>query len=404
MPVVANSEGVVEGKFTIPANVRSGSKSVVFNGVGGSSGSASFFGQGTISEQTLQRVTTVTERFFAVDPLAQTFSLPTLTQLGGVDLFVVAKGTSDIVVQIRETLVGLPTSAVIAECRLKPGAITINAWNRFAFEVPVTVMGNVEYAIVILANDPDAAVAVAELGKYDTANTQWVTGQPYQVGVLLSSSNASTWTPHQDRDLTFRLLAAKYTQTERVVDLGTVPVVGATDLIVLALTDNPTTNATSDILVTLPDSTVITTGDSQIIRLAAPITGNVGVQARLKATQNASAMIAPGTQIIAGELALSADYVSRAMPADAAGCNVRVIIDAFIPSGATVAVSVAGTDSGDTFSSVPQVGTPKPIGDGWFEIQYYKTDVTEANVRTKLSLTGTPAARPQIRNLRVSVT
>lgn len=54
---------------------------------------------------------------------------------------------------------------------------------------------------------------MAELGKYDAVHERWVTSQPYQVGVLLSSSNASTWTPHQDRDLTFRLLGARFTAT-----------------------------------------------------------------------------------------------------------------------------------------------------------------------------------------------
>ncbi|MFP3030850.1 MAG: hypothetical protein ACEY3M_06775, partial [Wolbachia sp.] len=39
-------------------------------------------------------------------------------------------------------------------------------------------------------------------------------------GVLLSSSNASTWTPHQNLDLTFRLLAAKFSEVSHVVDLG----------------------------------------------------------------------------------------------------------------------------------------------------------------------------------------
>jgi hypothetical protein len=404
MSVVADSQGKVIGKFTIPANIRAGSKSVVFAGEGGSQGSASFFGQGTLVEEVRQSITSITERLYAVDPLAQTFSLPSMNQLAGVDLFVVAKGTSDIVVQIRETQVGIPTQTILAEGRLKPSGITVDAWNRFPFEIPVTVMANVEYAIVVMANDADAAVAVAELGKYDLANAKWVTGQPYSVGVLLSSSNASTWTPHQDRDLTFRLLAAKYTQSERIVDLGTVPVDGVTDLIILAVVDNPTTNASSDIQITLPDLTVLTTGDSQVIKLAAAITGNVGVKARLRSTSSASAMIAPGAQIIAGEIQSSADYVSRAMPADATGCNVRVIIDAFIPSGATVLVSVSGTDSGDVWVSVPQVGTAKPIGNDWFEIEYYLADITEANLRTKLSLTGSPAARPAVANLRVSVT
>jgi hypothetical protein len=404
MSVTADSQGVVQGKFTIPANVLAGAKAVIFNGSGGSSGSASFFGQGDLVQEARQSITTITQRFFPVDPLAQTFSLPTLTQLGGADIFVTAKGSSDIILQIRETQVGLPTSSVIAECRLKPAAINVNNWNRFSFELPITIQANIEYAIVVLCNDAVSSVAVAELGKYDETNSRWVTNQPYQVGVLLSSSNASTWTPHQDRDLTFRLLAAKYNQTERIIDLGTVSVTNATDLIVLAVTDNPTTSATSDILLTLPDSSVISTGDSQVIRLAAGITGDVGVKARLKANSQASAMIAPGAQIISGTLSNSADYVSRAMPADAAGSNVKIIIDALIPSGASVAVQISGTDPGDTWVPVPSYGSPIPLGDDWFEFQFYITGTNEANLRTKLTLNGNAASRPFVKNLRVSVT
>lgn len=59
----------------------------------------------------------------------------------------------------------------------------------------------------------DTAIKVAELGKYDAVNSRWVTSQSYQVGILLSSSNASTWTLHQNLDLTFRLLAAKFTES-----------------------------------------------------------------------------------------------------------------------------------------------------------------------------------------------
>lgn len=404
MSVIADSQGVVQGKFTIPANVLAGAKSVVFNGEGGSSGSASFFGQGDLVQEARQSITTITQRFFPVDPLAQTFSLPTLMQLGGADIFITAKGSSDIVVQIRETQVGLPTSSVIAECRLKPSAIVANSWNRFAFELPITIQANIEYAIVVMCNDAVSSVGVAELGKYDTGNSRWVTNQPYQVGVLLSSSNASTWTPHQDRDMTFRLLAARYNQFERIVDLGSVSVTDVTDLIVLAVTDNPTTAAVSDILLTLPDSSVIATGDSQVIRLPSGITGEVVVKARLKSNNIASAMIAPGTQIVTGTIASSAEYVSRAIVADAAGANIRVIFDALVPSGSGIDVKISGTDPGDAWVSVPSEGSPKPIGDDWFEFQFYVASIMEANIRAKLILSGTPSARPFVKNLRISVT
>lgn len=403
MTVQANAQGVVTGKFTIPANVRAGAKSVEFLGAGGSYGTATFFGQGELVEQILRSVTQITGVLTGLDPLAQTFSLSTQTQLGGADIFVTAKGTSDIVVQIRETLVGIPTQTVLAEGRLRPADITVGQWNRFSFGVPISITPNVEYALVVMCNDAVAAVAVAELGKYDTANSRWVTGQPYNVGVLLSSSNASTWTPHQDRDMAFRLLKATYTQAERTIDLGSVSVTGATDLMVLAVTDNPSTAATSTIELTLPDSSVIQASDSQVIRLAAATTGSVGVKAKLRSNADSSAMLGQGLQIVAGAAAVSAEYISRAFPADAASSNVRVIFDANIPSGATVTVHVKGTGGGDPWVAVPSVGN-KALGNNWFEFSHYVTGVNKAAVQVRLTLTGNAAARPLVSNLRVSVT
>jgi len=266
------------------------------------------------------------------------------------------------------------------------------------------VLPNVEYAIVVLCNDPDGAVAIAELGKWDSTNGRWVTQQPYQVGVLLSSSNASTWTAHQDRDMTFRLLARRYTQTEREINLGVVNVTDATDLHVFAMADNPSTGATSELLLTMPDTSVIGASDQQSINFSTSISGQVGVKARLRATQKASGMLYPGTQIVVGKIATSADYVSRAIDADAAGCNVRVIFDGVIPSGAGVGVYICGADAGDDWQEIPLTGVPRPLGDGLYEYQHYQKSVQEAKLRVKLTLTGTPAARPFVYNLRVSVT
>ena len=402
MALVADQNGVLKGKFTIPAGVQAGSKSVELTGSGGSRGNAVFVGEGILVSEVLQNVTRVTQTYY--DPLAQTFSLPEENQIGGVEVVVTAKGATPISVQIRETQTGFPTQSILAEATIQRAGITVGAWNRFVFKNPVRVLANVEYAIVVLCNDPDGAIATAELGKWDSTNSRWVTQQPYQVGVLLSSSNASTWTAHQDRDMTFRLLARRYTQTVKEVDLGSVPLTNATDLVVLSMTENPATGADSELLLTMPDSSVISTSDEQGINLASSVSGNVGVKARLRATQKASAMLYPGSQLVVGKLATSAEYVSRAVDADAAGCNVRIIFDGQIPSGAGVKVYICGTDAGDNWQEVALTGVPVALGNNVYEYQYYKTNVTEAKLRVKLALTGTPAARPYVYNLRVSIT
>ena len=204
--------------------------------------------------------------------------------------------------------------------------------------------------------------------------------------------------------MAFRLLAASYTQSVREIDLGSVSLAGATDLLVLSMTDQPSADAGTEIELTMPDSSKVTASDGQVIRLPAATTGTVEVKAKLRANQGASATMAPGTQIVAGQVATTADYVTRAFDADATGADVQIIFDAILPSGSGVLVYVAGVDAGDTWQPVSQVGSAKPLGDSKFEYSYRIDNVLEAKIRVKLVLSGTIAARPQVSNLRVSVT
>lgn len=407
MTLIADAGGVVLGKFTIPANVPSGTKEVKFAGAGGSSATTSFFGSGQVIEDLRTLVTRITTTWFSAgtDPLAQTFTMMKPVQMEAVELYFGAVGSTTVSVQIRETLVGYPTGRVLTEARLAASGLVPNAWNRLTFTSPVRLEANVEYAVVALCNDAVSELAVAELGKFDVAAQQWITGQPYTVGVLLSSSNASTWTAHQDRDLAFRLLAREYTETEKLIDLGSVTIADATDMLMLTTIDSPTSTATGELEVTLPDGLVIKSGDNQRISFSDLTSGLVGVKARLRADLNSSATLYPGTQIVQGEVRASGTYISAAIDADAAGCTVKVIYDAIVPSGATVTPEVSGVDVGDAWLSLTPIGVPKLInGDlGLYEFQFERTGVTEARVRTKITLTGSPTARPRVRNLRVIV-
>jgi len=406
MTVTADSNGVVLGKFTIPANVPAGTKQVSFTGQGGSQATASFIGQGTLIEdiRTLVQQITTTRWQQSVDPIAQTFTLTEAIQLEGVDLWFTAVGSTAVSVQIRETQVGYPTQTIVADSRRAASSITADQWTNFAFSSPARLEAGTEYAIVVLCNDAVSELAVAELGKFDAAAQQWITSQPYTVGVLLSSSNASTWTAYQDRDLAFRLVARQYTESERLIDLGTVSITGATELLTLAMIESPHSAATGELEITLPDGTVVKAGDNQRIAFSAATTGTVGVKARLRSNANNSATLHPGTQIVQGVVHASDDYISAAIDADATGCTAKVIFSAIIPSGANVVPTVSGVDVGDSDLTMTQIGTPKLIdGDlGLYEYQFQKTAVTEARVRCKLHLTtGGVAVRPRVRDLRL---
>lgn len=294
MTIVANAQGEVAGRFTIPDGIPAGVKQVSFIG-SASRADTVFIGEGTVTLLTKRSTVTThqqdvwtkgqgrvageivtaaagtltsgqrqqrrrvdpdgwywentgettpfpTDNIAAVsalggetsaytqdtgpqvfDPLAQTFLLQTTVQVSALDLWFTAKGTGrqNVLVQIRECENGVPSYGVIAQVVLSPADITLNTWQRLTFP-PATIVANQEYAIVVGATDSVSAIAVANMGEYDTVAQQWVTTQPYQIGVMLSSSNNLTWTPHQTSDLAFRLLASVYPSEPNQVPTRTV--------------------------------------------------------------------------------------------------------------------------------------------------------------------------------------
>lgn len=415
MSLVADSSGVVRGKFTVPGGVPAGSKLVSVLGAGGSKGDAVFSGQGTLERQTYQQQTTIVETLWqspppptpafenrGSDPLAQTFSLPNSIPASGVELWFVAKPMTTCRVQIRETTAGIPNGVIKAQKIVDPVTINIGgAVTLVPFESPVFLVGGIEYAIVVLCDDPIGSLSVAELGKFDSTAQKWITSQPYQVGVLLSSSNASTWTPHQDRDMAFRIKAASYTQTQRIVPLGTVAVTNATDLLLMAYADRPASETGVEYTLTLPDATVITVSDGQPVQLPAAITGNVTVAAKLTGSVNFAPVLHPGTQLVSGTIASTGTYLSRAIPAGTS-VKIKVIVEAIIPSGASLGVAYKGVDIGDTFTDITLLSN-RPVDDGFTEFVYQVTGVTETAVQVRLTPAGTTSARPRVRDLRVIV-
>lgn len=435
--LIADAQGKLSGRFRVPASVPAGTKEVTFAGTGGSTGVQFFTGQGTAILQKKQNVTTEQwNRYDApvssgggyvvgpgsnngnskpqesacssrwafvlgLDPLAQTFSLDAAGQIAGVDVRF-TKAAGDVIVQVRETLVGIPSSEVLVQQTVRAQDMVANGYTRITWP-PILLAAGREYALVLICNDPDTAVSIAELGAADIDSARWVTSQPYQVGVLLSSSNASTWTPHQDRDLTFRLLAADYTSAERVIDLGSANVVGATDLMVMGYADSPAPGASMVFELEFPGTggQTVRVADGQVIWLGAPYTGAVQVRARLRTNAGMAAVLHPGVQLIAGALQAAGNYIT---PMVTAGANsrVRVIFDAEIPPGSAVHVHCQGSAEGAAWVEVPYL-TSSAATAGVREIQHELDGFTADRLRVRLSLSGNTAARPSVRNLRIVV-
>lgn len=408
----ANGSGVISTSFMIPAGVPTGTKEVYAEGAGGTTCRAFFTGQGKVEREQWQQQTIITETRWQsppppappaptvrVDPLAQTFTPHAPRQIAGVQLWFSAAPTTDVIVQIRQTVVGFPDQNVVAATFLAPGSVNVGGTpTQFDFDYPVPLLGGVEYAIVALCNDAVGALSVAELGKFDATAQKWVTSQPFTIGVLLSSSNASTWTAHQDKDMAFRLLGADFTENTRTINLGNAAVVDATDLLLMAYAELPSSTTYVEYRLTLPDTSTLIVGDGQPVQLAAAITGNVGIEAILYGDTANSPILFPGTQLVYGEVQTTGVYITRAFDADAA-TDLRATFEAIVPSGAGLTVEYKGVDLPDAYAALTQIGTG-PADDGFTEFTYEATPISETGVFLKITLTGTAAARPRLRDLR----
>lgn len=398
----ADENGDVDTIFTVPDNVLSGERLVEIIGTG-STGRAIYTGLGTISINVYRNVTTRITTFFTpspprVDPLAQTFTLSAGRHVLGVDVYFVVRGMSTVRVQIRETLTGMPTQTILAEGEINADDIRENASNHVPFPFPVFLEAGVEYAIVVMTDTSDHELAIAELGEWDEEKGQWVKGQTYQTGVLLSSSNASTWTAHQNADLWFRLIGAHFTSTSKRVTLGNVVMEDVTEIMPLADIFRPVSGSDATFIIMKSGEEIARVQASQVLSLSERINGEYRLDVELTGSATVSPILFSGTQLLLGSLADKADYFTRAFSCGGSK-KVSVRIETLTPSSSKTLVYVQ-TGSGE-YTEANLDGFDE-IGDGWRRMDY-SLPCDRAETRVKVTLSGTPAERPFVRNLRAVI-
>ncbi len=187
--------------------------------------------------------TEVSETTEWVDPVAETFLVD---KAGGifvksVDLYFRKKDASiPVRVTIRTTKNGFPTQRIVpgADKILYPDTTTpageviylpsdanansgfgnADRATNFAFDYPVYLSQDTEYAIVVTSMCDNYEVYVAEMGGQDLTNvTERIVKQPYG-GVFFSSANASTWTPEQSKDLKFKLNRCSFSTSDHDIN------------------------------------------------------------------------------------------------------------------------------------------------------------------------------------------
>lgn len=423
---VANAAGEINGVFTIPPNVPAGSKRLLASTAAGRVAVSTFVGQGSINIDVLRQVTTVTVSTNRIirevtsiglgggggdgssdraeagdpDPLAQTFSLMQGRFVAGVDFKITAVGdrANDILVEIHPVENGFPTTEVLAQATVRMAEVNTGDWLEARFSTPLWLNPGVEYAIMLKTNDADHAVAIATIGDFDAAAQRFVSGQPYTVGVLLSSANARTWTAHQSSDLAFRLVGCVFAPTTKTVELGTLNVTNMSDVLILAGIEKPTAAAELIFEIELPDGDKVKILADQAWQLTQYVTGAVKVRAILTGSRNVSPVIYPGSMLIDGELKTSGTYVTRTFNMGAA-IRMSAFVKAMLPAGSTMLVEI---DNGSGVWTEVDMHSADVLGGGWVEREYRKTPYTATSGRLRITLTGSPSARPMIADMRAT--
>lgn len=401
----ADNNGDVAGTFTVPANMPTGSVAVEFFGAGGSFGRADFISRGTITLSERRAVNTIRTTTFS-DPLAQTFVLTEGRYIGGVDLKFCEIGdiNNPVTVQIREVENGIPvTGSVLTQGRLDMSSVNLNDWTSITFDSPVYLEADQNFCFVVLTDDPDHKLAIAEIGKYDQTHG-WITTQPYTVGVLLSSSNAATWTPHQTKDLTFRLKGARFIQASKTVNLTDIQANQISDLLALGGVDKPA--ADTHITLKVVDEAGVEYGlvEGEPLALPKRLNGTLSIRAELAGTETLSPVLFPNILAILGNMADLATYVSRAIPTPeiVAGelADIRVIYESNLPGSSGVSVEVETPTGWLPVSFL----SGKQVGDDWEERRHLIENIDIQETRVRLTLTGDPLNRPRVRDLQVIIT
>ena len=324
--------------------------------------------------------------------------LPEGRHITALDLQFAVKGSdaNDVTIDIVEGDNGFPSRQAITRTRIKGADITTTGFTTATFDFPIYLEAGQEYFIVIMTDDAQHAVRIAELGKYDAVAGEFVTAQPYTVGVLLSSSNASSWTVHNDMDLTFVLKGAEFTATQSTINLGSLTVSNMTDLLVTAPVDIPATSSRVTFKYTRSNGEEFLLAPDQSIKLEAAVSDTMQVQAILSGSSTESPTLHPGVLSIPATLDTAGTYVGREFDVANGGSTIRIIFEAQLVGGAGV---VPQYDNGG-FQSMA-LASANPVGDGWVEYVFEDTGIVALTAtRVKLNLTGSAAGRPKVRNIR----
>lgn len=234
-----NANGHFNGTIKVPSKTPCGTVNVTFTGTNSLgetySGTGLYSATGTLLTTTITNTSVVTQHYnvlteidnlYSSDPLAQSFILDQVNDrvLIKIGLYFATKSsTRPAVLQVRNMVNGYPGETVYAEVTIEPSQVNlptnpnVPVVTNVTLNQPVYCEKGKYYCFVVLSDSNAYSMYYAEMGKNILGTTQQLVVNPYGVGVLFSSSNASTWTAHQGADLKFELYRSRYTGSGEIL-------------------------------------------------------------------------------------------------------------------------------------------------------------------------------------------
>jgi hypothetical protein len=395
--VRANSSGEVKATFTVPANVKTGTREVILTN-SGNNASTSFTSIGT-KETTINTVTTTYTTLTAIDPLAQTFQFDNDTMLTSVGVYFAAKdATNNVKVQIRNVVNGYPGNVIFGEQILTPSQVSISADSsvetKISFDDPIPCTANLQYCMVFLTDSAVHSMYVCDLGQRDIKTGALVVKEPYLPGLLFSSSNGIAWTAHQSMNMKFNIYKAQF-NLNATIDFVEQTSMNADRLLLLADAIIPTGCALTW-QVSLDGGAyqpITPYSDLDLLTVAS----RVKLRVMMTATGDLSPILAMDSLVLTGwTTGTSGSYVGRNVELTQPITNVKQIFDAHIPSGCAVTAQFS-YDDGTTWITPTQTSATPMSAD-------YTRYICEAtisaganalNFRARLNITSNdPTLRP----------
>ena len=413
--IKADSRGRFTAKFSIPEKSPCGTVNVEIKNAT-NKGTAVYTAQGR--KQVIQ--TTVLTTKITVnpyDPLAQAFQFDEDTVLTQVGLFFATKDSDkNMVVQIRNMVNGYPGTTVYDEIVVESEDIytsnngTIETVVKFS--QPVYCNANEQYCICLLSDSDEYSMWIATLGEQDVNTKNYVTTQPYVAGVLFSSSNAQTWTAHQDSDLKFKLYKATYTGETGVI-IFEVLEPGDTNRLLIAAQSLDKLNTgvkwfykyntkTTKDMEWMPVETYVDRELDEVI-------GNLSLKVEIYPTSSISPMLAgDAVNLISFIEESTGTYVSRTVMLDNPYNTVAVSYEAYLPTNTSASISFTSDDPSDVNAVWIELTNPSitQVDESFLRYQYtYKLSIPEGQtgqtmytVRIDME-SENPVVRPRIRKL-----